>query len=104
MGDHDDARRMLDLLPVLSWRGLPDGTKDFFNRGWHEYTGLSPEQARGTGWHATIHPEDVPAVAERRAETVSTGKAGGIEGRLRRFDGSYRWFLCRAVPVRDEQG
>jgi formate hydrogenlyase transcriptional activator len=104
MGDRDDARTMLDLLPVLSWRGLPDGTKDFFNRGWHEYTGLLPEQARGSGWHVTIHPEDVPAVAAKWAELVSTGKAGEIEGRLRRFDGSYRWFLCRAAPVRDEQG
>jgi formate hydrogenlyase transcriptional activator len=104
MSQGDDAGRMLDNLPVLSWRGLPDGSKDFFNHSWHEYTGLPPAQAHGSGWHVTIHPEDVPAVAKKWLEVVSSGKAGEVEARLRRFDGSYRWFLCRAVPVRDEQG
>src|SRR6266853_1397315 len=88
MADRDDARRMLDYLPVLSWRGLPDGSKDFFN-------------AR---WHVTIHPDDVPAVARKWREVVTSGNGGEIEARLRRFDGTYRWFLCRAAPVRDEKG
>jgi len=104
MGDRDEARRMLDYLPVLSWRGLPDGSKDFFNRRWHEFTGLSPEQAHGSGWHVSIHPDDVRAVAKKWQEVVTSGNGGEIEARLRRFDGSYRWFLCRAEPVRDEQG
>jgi len=104
MGDRDEARRMLDYLPVLSWRGLPDGSKDFFNHRWHEYTGLSPEQAHGSGWQVTVHPDDVPAVAKKWLEVVSSGQPGEVEARLRRFDGSYRWFLCRAAPVRDEQG
>jgi len=104
MADRDDARRMLDYLPVLSWRGLPSGSKDFFNARWHEYTGLSPEQAHGSGWHVTIHPDDVPAVARKWQEVVTSGNGGEIEARLRRFDGTYRWFLCRAAPVRDEKG
>jgi len=104
MGDGDEARRMLDHLPVLCWRGLPDGSKDFFNQRWHEYTGLSPAQARGSGWHVTIHPDDVPAVARKWNEVVTSSRGGEIEARLRRFDGSYRWFLCRAEPVRDGQG
>jgi formate hydrogenlyase transcriptional activator len=104
MSHGNDARRMLDNLPVLSWRGLPDGSKDFFNHRWHEYTGLSPAQAHGSGWHVTIHPDDVPAVAKKWSEIVSSGEPGEVEARLRRFDGSYRWFLCRALPVRDEQG
>ena len=95
---------MLDYLPVLSWRGLPDGSKDFFNHRWHEYTGLSPEQAQGSGWQVTVHPDDVPAVAKKWLDVVSSGQPGEVEARLRRFDGSYRWFLCRAAPVRDEQG
>jgi len=95
---------MLDYLPVLSWRGLPDGSKDFFNHRWHEYTGLSPDQAHGSGWQVTVHPDDVPAVAKKWLEVVSSGQPGEVEARLRRFDGSYRWFLCRAAPVRDEQG
>ena len=95
---------MLDYLPVLSWRGLPDGSKDFFNHRWHEYTGLSPEQAHGSGWQVTVHPDDLPAVAKKWLEVVSSGQPGEVEARLRRFDGSYRCFLCRAAPVRDEQG
>src|SRR5882672_10938435 len=104
MGDREEARRMLDYLPVLSWRGLPDGSKDFFNHRWHEYTGLSPEQAHGSGWQVTVHPDDLPAVAKKWLEVVSSGQPGEVEARLRRFDGSYRCFLCRAAPVRDEQG
>src|SRR5438105_14665702 len=104
MGDGDDARRMLDYLPVLSWRGLPDGSKDFFNHRWHEYTGISPEQAHGSGWQVTVHPDDLPAVAKKWLEVVSSGQPGEVEARLRRFNGSYRCFLCRAAPVRDEQG
>src|SRR5437879_8057091 len=104
MADRDDARRMLDYLPVLSWRGLPDGSKDFFNARWHEYTGLSPAQAHGSGWHVTIQPDDVPAVARKWQEVVTSGNGGEIEARLRRFDGTYRWFLCRATPARDEKG
>ena len=95
---------MLDYLPVLSWRGLPDGSKDLFNHRWHEYTGLSPGQAHGSGWQVTVHPDDVPAVAKKWLEVVSSGQPGEVEARLRRFDGSYRWFLCRAAPVRDDQG
>src|SRR5712671_4038415 len=104
MGDGDEARRMLDYLPVLSWRGLPDGSKDFFNRRWHEYTGLSPAQAHGSGWHVTIHPDDVPAVARKWQEVVTSGNGGEIEARLRRFDGTHRWFLCRATPVSGPHG
>jgi formate hydrogenlyase transcriptional activator len=83
---------------------LPDGSKDFFNQRWHEYTGLAPAQAHGSGWQVTVHPDDVPAVAKKWLEVVSSGKPGEVEARLRRSDGSYRWFLCRAMPVRDEQG
>jgi len=99
-----ERRRMLDNLPVLSWRGLPDGSKDFFNLRWHHYTGLSPAEAHGSGWHVTVHPDDMPRVRHFFLELVASGKPGDVEARLRRFDGEYRWFLCRAEPVRDELG
>src|SRR2546425_135226 len=104
MVDRDDARRMLDYLPVLSWRGLPDGTKDFFNQRWHEYTGLSSEQAHGSGWQVSIHPDDVPAVAKKWREVVSSGSGGEIEARLRRFGGAHRRVFCRAPAVPGGQG
>jgi formate hydrogenlyase transcriptional activator len=95
---------MIDNLPVLSWRGSPDGSKDFFNLRWHHYTGLSAAQAHGSGWHVTVHPEDMPQVRKLFLELVASGKPVEVEARLRRFDGEYRWFLCRAEPVRDELG
>ncbi len=99
-----ERRRMLDNLPVLSWRGFPDGSKDFFNLRWHRYTGLSPAEAHGSGWYVTIHPDDIARVRSFFLEVVASGKPGEMEGRIRRFDGEYRWFLCQAEPVRDERG
>src|SRR3989440_12599950 len=99
-----ERRRMIDNLPVLSWRGSPDGSKDFFNLRWHHYTGLSAAEAHGSGWHVTVHPDDMPQVRKLFLELVASGKPVEVEARLRRFDGEYRWLLCRAEPVRDELG
>jgi formate hydrogenlyase transcriptional activator len=99
-----ELQSMLDNLPVLSWRGLPDGSKVFFNLRWYDYTGLSPAEAHGSGWHVTVHPDDMPQVRNLFLELVASGKPVEVEARLRRFDGEYRWFLCRAVPLRDERG
>ncbi len=99
-----ERRRMLDNLPVLSWRGFPDISKDFFNLRWHDYTGLSPAESHGSGWQVTVHPDDLPLVKNFLLELVASGEPGEAEARLRRFDGEYRWFLCRAVPERDELG
>lgn len=99
-----EYRRMLDSLPVLSWRGLPDGSRDFFNRGWYEFTGLSPAQARGMGWRVVVHPDDLADAAKNWRQVLSWEEPGGVEARLRRFDGSYRWFISRAVPMRDDRG
>src|SRR6266852_3914426 len=85
MSDRDEARRMLDYLPVLSWRGLPDASKDFFNRRWHEFTGLSPKEAHRSGWHVTIHPEDMPAVARKWQEVLDGASVVG--GRVCNFAG-----------------
>src|SRR5258708_34285453 len=49
MGARDEARRMLDYLPGLSWRGVPDGSKDFFNRRWHGVPGSRPGQRARPG-------------------------------------------------------
>src|ERR1700719_2431946 len=69
-----ERRRMIDNLPVLPWRGLPDGSKYFFNLRWHHYTGLSPAEAHGSGWHVTVHPDDMPQVRELFLELVASGK------------------------------
>lgn len=97
-------RKIIDTIPTLAWCSLPDGTGIFWNRRWHEYTGLTLEVARGWGWQDAIHPDDLKEITERWLEFLASGQAGEVEGRLRRFDGVYRWFLFRAEPLRDESG
>ena len=97
-------RKIIDTIPTLAWCSLADGTGIFWNRRWHEYTGLSLEVARGWGWQDAIHPEDLKEITDKWRGFLASGQAGEVEGRLRRFDGVYRWFLFRAEPLRDESG
>ena len=97
-------RKIIDTIPTLAWCSLPDGTGEFWNRRWHDYTGLSPEAVRGWGWQDAIHPEDLKEITDKWLGFLASGQPGEVEGRLRRFDGVYRWFLFRAEPLRDESG
>src|SRR5258708_21791456 len=100
----DFLRTMIDQMPTLAWSCRPDGSAEFVNQRWLDYTGLSMEEAVGWGWQATIHPEDLGKTMETWLRIVASEEPGKDEARLRRFDGEYRWFLFRAVPVRDERG
>src|SRR6267142_6528622 len=97
-------RKIIDTIPTLAWCGLPDASKEFFNKRWHDYTGLSPEEASGWGWKVTIHPDDLEKLMDRSFKFIASEEAGEVEARMRRFDGEYRWFLFRAEPLRDEPG
>jgi PAS domain S-box-containing protein len=97
-------RDMIDTIPALAWCNLPDGSNEFLNKRWHDYTGLSPEESGGSGWQTVIHPQDLPRMMEKWQEVLTSGEAGEVEARLRRHDGSFRWFLLRAEPLRDETG
>src|SRR5262245_26271156 len=97
-------RQVIDAIPALAWCNLPDGPNEFLNKGWHEYTGLSPEQSHGWGWQAAFHPEDLPPLMESWLKMLASGESDQIEARLRRHDGVYKWFLIRAEPFRDESG
>jgi len=97
-------RQVIDTIPTLAWCNLPDGPNEFLNKRWHEYTGLSPEESNGWGWQVAIHPDDLPPLMERWSELLASGESGEMEARLRRHDGSYRWFLIRVEPLRDETG
>src|SRR5271167_4127724 len=97
-------RQVIDTIPTLAWCNLPDGSNEFLNKRWHDYTGLSPEESGGSGWQTVIHPQDLPRMMEKWQEMLTSGEAGEVEARLRRHDGSFRWFLLRAAPLRDETG
>jgi PAS domain S-box-containing protein len=94
----------INAIPVMAWCNLPDGSNEFLNQPWHEYTGLAPGEGKGWGWQATLHPEDLPKLLAIWRQLLASGQPGEIEARLRRYDGVYRWFLFRVNPLRDESG
>ena len=95
---------IINTIPMLAWSARPDGFCDFLNQRWLDFTGLSAEQARGSGWGATIHPDDARGLLDSWQMALVTGQLVDVEARMRRFDGEYRWFLLRASPLRDESG
>jgi PAS domain S-box-containing protein len=103
-GDVEDIRLVVDTIPTLAWSAGPDGSADFFNQRWLDYTGLSAKQALGWGWEVAIHPDDLPRILGTFREALKSAKAYEVEGRFRRFDGEFRWFLFRGSPLRDQSG
>ena len=103
-GDGQDIRLVVDTIPTLAWSAGPDGSADFFNQRWLDYTGLSANQALGSGWEVAIHPDDLPRILETFREALNSVKPYEVEGRFRRFDGEFRWFLFRGSPLRDRSG
>jgi len=98
-------RDAVETMPALAFVADPKGNRTFLNRGWLEYTGLSSEQASGSGWEKAIHPDDLKRVTERWRASQATGQPLDYEARLRRgSDGVYRWFQTRARPLRDNRG
>jgi PAS domain S-box-containing protein len=98
-------RDAVETMPALAFVADPKGSRTFLNRGWLEYTGLSSEQASGSGWEKAIHPDDLKRVTERWRESQKTVEPLDYEARLRRgSDGVYRWFQTRARPLRDNRG
>jgi len=100
----EDIRLVVDTIPGLVWSTRPDGSAEFFNQRWLEYTGLSAGQARDWGWKVAIHPDDLPRMLEIFHEALSLGRPFEVEGRFRRWDGEFRWFLFRGSPLLDGLG
>jgi PAS domain S-box-containing protein len=97
-------RLTIDTIPTFAWCNRPDGSNEFLNQRWLDYTGLSIEAARDWGWKVAIHPEDLPRLLDVWQKLLASGEPGEWEARLRRFDGAYRWFLFRVEPLFDETG
>ena len=110
MGSDEDAATEVDLgrvvnaLPALVWTTQGDGRSDFVNRHWCEYTGLGPDVAFDHGWQRAIHPDDLTSFLDCWSVIQQSGVAKEIDGRLRRFDGEYRWFVFRPSLMEDESG
>jgi formate hydrogenlyase transcriptional activator len=95
---------IIDTIPAMAWCTMPDGFTEFNNQRWLDYTGLSAEAGRGWGWTTTIHPEDLEDLVDNWRHGIASKKPAEGVARIRRFDGEYRWFICRSEPLMDEQG
>jgi PAS domain S-box-containing protein len=92
-------------MPALAFIAEPDGHRTFVNRGWVEYTGMTVDQASGSGWQASLHPDDLKRVTDKWQTAAAKGEPVEYETRLRRgTDGEYRWFQTRLAPLRDKRG
>jgi PAS domain S-box-containing protein len=100
-----ELRTIVDMIPQLIAVLAPDGQALYVNQSTLEYTGLSPDQARGFEFRQRVfHPEDVERLRDERGSALERGEPFENEQRARRHDGQYRWFLIRYRPLRDERG
>ncbi|KAK3341432.1 hypothetical protein B0T25DRAFT_573814 [Lasiosphaeria hispida] len=101
--DEERFRLICDTMPQLVWTTTPDGLHDFFNSRWYTYTGLSEEDSLGLGWKSPFHPDDMLETEKRWKYSLRTGEPYMTEYRCRSRDGAWRWFLGRALPLRNKQ-
>jgi PAS domain S-box-containing protein len=97
-------RTLADSIPQLAWMADAAGSIFWYNQRWFEYTGASPEDMQGWGWQAVQHPDWVEQVTERFRSAVERGEPWSDTFPIRGADGSYRWFLSRALPITDPDG
>jgi PAS domain S-box-containing protein len=103
-GEERKLREAIETIPAMVWIAEPDWTVQFRNRRVVDYTGL-PQFGNGEkGAAISVHPEDKDRIARRLGASRASGEPFEEEMRIRRTDGEYRWFLCRAVPLRDKRG
>jgi formate hydrogenlyase transcriptional activator len=96
-------RAFIDAVLAIAWSALPDGSLDFINQRFRDYTGLPSDQLIGWEWKSVVHPDDLQKLGTWWQDVRQSQEAGTTEKRLRRFDGAYRWFRIAAAPVHDEQ-
>jgi PAS domain S-box-containing protein len=95
-------RHLADTLPQLVWISRADGVSEFYNKRWFDYVGKTDDQTATNS--ESLHPDDRRSSATNWARALETGQPYEIECRVRRSDGEYRWFLARALPLRDRDG
>ncbi|MDB4990021.1 MAG: domain S-box [Myxococcaceae bacterium] len=100
----EQFQSLVESMPQLAWISAPDGRAIFRNARWAEYSGLDLQTLDERGWESLHDPMLVTHTIQRWSASLSSGTAFDAECRLRRFDGEYRWFIARAVPLRDNTG
>src|SRR5262245_59905428 len=99
-----NLRELADNISQFAWTADQSGWIYWYNKRWHDYTGTTLEEMQGWGWQKVHHPDHVDRVVARIRKSFEDGSAWEDTFPLRGRDGSYRWFLSRALPIRDDAG
>ncbi|MGD0232190.1 MAG: PAS domain-containing protein [Syntrophorhabdales bacterium] len=99
-----EFRLLAEAMPQIVWITRADGWNIYFNQQWVDYTGLTLEESYGHGWNKPFHPDDQQRAWDAWQNAVTNNGTYSLECRLRKADGTYRWWLIRGVPVIDEKG
>src|SRR4030088_3851731 len=78
---------VIDMVPSFLWTSFPDGSKEYLNKRWYEYTGLSLEQGKGWGWKVVVHPDDLDRLLREWQGLLDGRKTGELENRTPRYKG-----------------
>jgi len=97
-------RTLAENISQFTWMADPTGWIFWYNQRWYDYTGTTLEQMQGWGWQQIHHPDYVDGVVEGFRHCIEAGEPWEDTFPLRGTDGTYRWFLSRALPIRDAQG
>jgi PAS domain S-box-containing protein len=97
-------RAVADLVPDILWSRNVEGTIEWYNQRWIEYTGQSSEEAAGFGWLRVVHPDDQERSLKSLQAALASGQPLRQERRIQGVDGSYRWFLVQMQPLHDAKG
>ena len=96
---------LADAMPQIVWTARADGTIDYYNQRWYDFTGFPAGSNAPEGWEPILHPDDRQATGDRWHHAVTTGEPYDMEHRFKdRVRGEYRWFLTRALAIRNDQG
>jgi PAS domain S-box-containing protein len=101
----EQFRTIADTMPHFVWSARPDGYIDYYNERWYEYTGMPRTPDQGWNWKLYVHSDDLGRTVEAWEQSLATGAPLDVQYRMRRgADGTYRWFMGRALPIRGDRG
>lgn len=100
----EQFKTLANSMPQLVWMANADGFIFWYNEGWYKYTGTTSGDMEGWGWQSVHHPDTLPVVMEKWPESIQSGEPFEMEFPLRGTDGTYKWFLTRALPIKDAKG
>ncbi|MBE9225119.1 PAS domain S-box protein, partial [Phormidium sp. LEGE 05292] len=94
-------RELAEAMPQMVWTADATGVLNYWNQRWYEYTGLSEAESMGSAGLSVVHPDDRDRTLAQWSQATASGQTFEAEYRIRRWDGEYHWFICRAIPTRD---